>query len=352
MATDITPQELQLATRNHGMPLEALRLEETPAGLHYVLVHYDIPALDAGAHVLSVDGLVEEPLSLGLDELRARFEVVELAVTMECAGNGRALLEPRPRSQPWLREAVGTARWRGVRVRDVLAAAGVGPGAVEVVFTGVDEGIEGGVRQHYARALPLDEAAGGDALLAFEMNGAPLPLQHGFPLRMVVPGWYGMTNVKWLRRITVLDRAFDGYQNAKAYRWRRSEDDAGEPVTRMAVRSLMAPPGIPDFFTRSRTVGLEPCELVGRAWSGRAPITGVEVSTDGGASWSAATLDAQPSPWAWAGWRFAWRPEPGTHLLGSRATDATGATQPLQPHWNVGGYANNAVHWVTVEAKA
>src|SRR5207248_401375 len=149
-------------------------------------------------------------LSLGLDDLRA-LPARELAVTMECAGNGRARLDPRPLSQPWLYEAVGTGSWRGVALRALLDRVGVPGSAVEVLFTGLDRGIEGEEEQVFQRSLPLDEAMRPEVLLAYDLNGAPLPPQHGFPLRLVVPGWYGMTNVKWLDRITFVDEPFAGY---------------------------------------------------------------------------------------------------------------------------------------------
>ncbi len=202
----ISAAELRLAARNHALPLEALRYDITPAGLHYLLIHYDIPAVDPAAFRLEVGGAVERPLSLSLDDLRAR-ERVALPVTFECAGNGRALLDPRPVSQPWLTEAIGTAEWGGTPLAPLLEEAGVRAGAVEALFEGLDRGIEGAMAapEPYERSLALADA--GDALLAYEMNGAELPPQHGFPLRLVVPGWYGMTNVKWLTRITLLERA-------------------------------------------------------------------------------------------------------------------------------------------------
>jgi DMSO/TMAO reductase YedYZ molybdopterin-dependent catalytic subunit len=344
----ISLEELQLATRNHGMPLEALRWPVTPAGLHYLLVHYDIPLVDADAWRLELGGRVGRPLSLTLDELRAR-PAVELTVTMECAGNGRAKLDPRPFSQPWLVEAVGTARWRGVPLAALLDEAGPLGDAVDVAFTGLDGGVEGGVEQRYARALPLAEALASDAMLAYEMNGVPLPPQHGFPLRLVVPGWYGMTNVKWLARVDVLDRAFDGYQQVTGYRMRASEDDEGAPVTRMATRSLLVPPGEPDFHTRVRHLAAGRVHLEGRAWSGQGTVTAVEVSADGGASWwDASVEDDLGSRWAWRRWTAEWDATPGEHVLCCRARDDAGNEQPLEPPWNVGGYANNAVHRVTV----
>jgi DMSO/TMAO reductase YedYZ molybdopterin-dependent catalytic subunit len=344
----ISLEELQLAARNHGMPLEALRHEITPVGLHYLLIHYDIPFVDGATWALHVDGNVERTLTLSLGELRA-LPSVEVAVTMECAGNGRALLEPHVLSQPWLRDAVGTARWRGVEVRTLLAEVGTRADAVEVLFSAVDRGIEGETEQQYARSLSLADATAEGVVLAYEMNGAPLLPQHGFPLRLVVPGWYGMTNVKWLDRITVLDRPFDGYQQARAYRMRASEDDEGTAVQKMAPRSLVVPPGVPEFLTRARTVAAGPCVLEGRAWPGRAPVEAVEVSVDGGETWSEAALeDDRLGRWAWRGWRYEWDAAPGAFRVGSRTRDAEGNEQPLEPTWNVGGYANNAVQWVDV----
>src|SRR5215208_8506536 len=218
----ITPAELRLAARNHGLPLEALRHPVTPAGLHYLLIHYDIPDVDPATFRLEVGGAVERPLSLLLADLRARERVAE-PITFECAGNGRALLEPRPISQPWLTEAVGTAEWAGVALRPLLDEAGPSAGAIEVLFSALDRGVESGVPQWYERSLPIGDAELG--LLAYEMNGGPLPPQHGFPLRLVVPGWYGMQNVKWLTRIELVAEPFAGFQNARAYLFRRSDDD-------------------------------------------------------------------------------------------------------------------------------
>jgi DMSO/TMAO reductase YedYZ molybdopterin-dependent catalytic subunit len=345
----ISEQELALAARNHGMPAEALRYDVTPPGLHYLLVHYDIPAIDASTWRLRVEGLVRDPLDLDLARLRA-LPARTVRVTMECAGNGRAGLEPRPLSQPWLVDAVGTADWTGVPLREVLAAAGIDQAsAVEVVFTGADHGVERGVEQDYQRSLPVAEALRDDVLLAYEMNGAPLPPQHGFPLRLVVPGWYGMAHVKWLAGVSVVDRHFTGFQQDTAYRLRQEADEPGDPVTRIAPRALIAPPGFPDFMSRTRVVRPGTVALEGRAWSGRAPVERVEVSTDDGHTWTAAELDPPGEHrWAWRRWRHTWTAEPGHHVLAARATAADGETQPLDHVWNRGGFANNAVHRVTV----
>lgn len=352
MIEGISREELQLAARNHGMPLEALRYELTPAGLHYLLVHFDIPEVDPAAWRLEVEGNVGAPLALSLEDLRARPSV-SLVVTLECAGNGRALFEPRPISQPWLLEAVGNAEWTGTPLRALLEESGVGQGSVEVLFTGLDRGIQGEVEQDYERALPLAEAMREDVLIAYEMNGAPLLPQHGFPLRLLVPGWYGMTHVKWLRRISVLTEPFGGFQHMRSYRVRTSEEELGTPVTRILPRSLMIPPGIPEFLSRSRMVEAGRVQLRGRAWSGSAAIERVEVSADGGSTWSDATLAALPSSlYAWRGWTFEWDAPAGEHELCCRATDGTGETQPLEPVWNLEGFTNNAVQRVSVVVRA
>ncbi|MFI1394660.1 sulfite oxidase [Streptomyces sp. NPDC020681] len=351
-AEGISPEELALAARNHGMPLEALSYDLTPAGLHYVLVHYDIPAAagDTGAWTLSVDGRVRTPLTLDLAALRS-FPAVTHRVTMECAGNGRARLKPRPVSQPWLVEAVGTAEWTGVPLRILLAECGVQPDAVEAVFTGADHGVERGVEQDYQRSLPVADATSGDpeVLVAYGMNGGPLPPQHGCPLRLVVPGWYGMAHVKWLRGITLVDTPFEGFQQKVAYRYKQSADDPGVPVTRIAPRALMIPPGFPDFMSRTRVVRPGPVHLEGRAWSGRAPVTRVDVSWDEGDSWHEAGLDPPDGhDWAWRRWRATWTAEPGSHVLSARATDASGDAQPVDQPWNRGGFGNNLVQRVAV----
>jgi len=341
--------ELALATRNHGLPLEALRYDVTPPGLHYVLTHYDIPAIDPGSWRLELSGAVERPMSLGLADLTSR-ERVTARVLLECAGNGRARYEPRPVSQPWLLEAVGSAEWTGTPLMPLLQEAGVSQDAVDVVFTGADHGVERGVEQDYARGLPLAEALRDDVLLVWAMNGQPLPPQHGAPVRLVIPGWYGMAHVKWLTRIEVLTRPFDGFQNATAYRVKVDAHEDGEPVTRIRPRALLTPPGWPDFMTRERFVRPGPGTLSGRAWSGGAPVARVEVSTDGGATWDDAVLaPADPEqPYAWRAWSHEWTASPGRTELLVRATDETGDSQPVEQEWNRQGMANNLVQRVPV----
>lgn len=346
----VSAEELQLATRNHGFPLEALAHDVTPVGLHYLLVHYDIPLVDAAAWRLRLDGCVEHPLSLSLDELRARPSVTQ-EVTLECAGNGRTMLSPRSRSQPWIVEAVGTGSWTGTPLAPLLSEAGLTDEAVEILFTGLDRGLESGAEQAYQRSLTVAECERAEVVLAYALNGGPLPPQHGYPVRLLVPGWYGMASVKWLDRITAIGAPFTGYQQASAYRLRLDEDDPGIPVDRIAVRALLQPPGVPDFFTRRRHVDAGRLTLQGRAWSGGGPITTVDVSTDGAVTWAPAEVAPAPGPHAWHRWTFSWEATPGEHELSCRATDATGATQPQMSAWNVGGYAGNGIQRVPVTVR-
>ena len=342
-------EELQLAFRNRGMPLEAMQYDLTPTGLHYLVARWDVPRVDPNSWRLTIGGQVRQQLELSLDDIRA-LPRRTIAVTLECAGNGRGWLTPRPVSLPWLGEAIGTAEWTGVSLSGLLEQADVHPDVVEVVFRGEDRGVMGGEEQTYARSLALAEALHPEVMLAFEMNGQPLEPQHGFPLRLVVPGWYGMTSVKWLSTIEAVTAPFSGFQQSVAYRYQQTADDPGEPVQRMRVRALMIPPGIPDFFSRHRFVDRGRVELTGRAWSGKGPIARVEVAVNG--HWSDANLGKAVGEFAWQSWSFPWDAEPGEHELACRATDATGDVQPLEPPWNYQGMGNNVVQRIVVTVRS
>ncbi len=286
-------------------------------------------------------------MMLSLDDIVKRPTVTQ-TVTMECAGNGRALLEPRYVSQPWFTEAVGTAEWTGTPLRGILTEVGVAAEAVEIVFTGLDRGVEDNEVHYYQRSLTVEDAMREEVLLVYAMNGDTLQPQHGYPLRLVVPGWYGMGNVKWLSRIEAVAAPFKGHYMEKAYRYTQTEDEPGEPVTLMKVRALMVPPGIPDWKTRQRLVEAGPVKLIGRAWAGRSSVTSVEVSTDAGETWLPAELEKQISTHAWQAWSFSWQAQSGRHVLCVRATDAENNTQPIAQPWNFQGMGNNMVQRVEV----
>ena len=343
-----TQEEVALATRNSGMPLEALRYDVTPAGLHYLLIHFDIPPADETSWKLRLDGLVSRPRDIGMDELR-RLPSRTVRMTMECAGNGRGQTSPRYPSMPWLEEGVSTAEWTGVPLSVLLEEMELKDATRELVFHGADRGIDRGIEHSYSRSLAPAEAMREDVLLAYAMNGAPLLPQHGAPLRLVVPDWYGMASVKWLARIEAIDRPFDGVQQALSYHFRAVAGERGVPCTRMRVNSLMAPPGISDYYGRRRTVDAGTVEILGRAWSGDGAVKRLEFCVDG--SWQDANLEASAGPHAWRRWTARWQATQGTHELRCRATDATGAVQPLEPPWDVTGFGNNAAQKVEVTVR-
>jgi DMSO/TMAO reductase YedYZ molybdopterin-dependent catalytic subunit len=344
----LTYEELQLATRNRGMPLEAMRYDLTPTGLHYLLIHFDIPHTSDADWSLGIGGAVERPFTLTMDEIRAMPARTE-AVTMECAGNGRARLHPRPISQPWLYEAIGTAEWTGTPLWPVLERAGLRADAIDVVFTGADRGMQAEEEQEYQRSLAIDEVRRPEVMLVYQMNGRPLEPQHGYPMRLIVPGWYGMTSVKWLTRIDAVTEPFAGYQQIGSYRYQRDAEETGDPVARMRPRALMIPPGIPDFFSRHRIVEKGSVRLFGRAWSGAGPVDRVEVGIDG--EWSDARLGPPVGTFAWRSWTFDWDAAPGEHELSCRATDSTGEAQPIEQPWNHQGMGNNLIQTVRVSAR-
>jgi DMSO/TMAO reductase YedYZ molybdopterin-dependent catalytic subunit len=342
---DFAREELGLANRNAGLPLEALRYDVTPAGMHFLLIHFDVPFVAAAEDWrVEVRGRVANPLSLSVADVK-HLPARTLRVTLECAGNGRANLMPRWQTMPWDHGGVSTAEWTGTPLRHVLERARLEANTVDIAFLGADRGFDAGREHDFGRSLTPAQAMDDNVLVAWAMNGEPLPPQHGFPLRLVVPGWYGMASVKWLKRIEAMAQPFDGYQQVGNYVYRRDRDDPGVPVTTMRVKSLMVPPGIADWYTRHRVVEAGPVELVGRAWSGGGvPVTRVAVGIDG--AWSQAVLDPPQGTFAWRGWRCRWDATPGPHVLQCRATDANGDAQPLDPPWDNVGFGNNAVQRV------
>ena len=313
-----------------------------PNAHFYVRNHFHAPAIDASTWTLEVSGLVERPLQLSLRELR-RMPAEARVVTLECAGNGRHTLHPPVAGEPWRFGAVSTAEWTGVPLVEVLDRAGLLPAAHELVFRGADHGcVEGRPGTvHFERAVGVDAACHAHAFLAYAMNGEALPLQHGYPVRLVVPGWYGVASVKWLCAIEVIDHPFGGCFQAEKY-WYEVDGERVEPVTLQRVRSLITDPGDGEKVPRGEIA------VRGVAWSGAATIARVEVSIDEG-PWREARLVGERQRHSWQWWELlAQLDQPGQVSIRARATDLAGLTQPDTPPWNRQGYGNNAVQRVRV----
>lgn len=339
-------EEVALANRNSGVLLETLGLDITPTGAHYLLNHFDVPLIEDAAHQLVLDGAFDTPMTFGMDDIRAMPRVTE-PVTMECAGNGREGISPRSYLMPWMFEAVGTSEWTGTPLAPLLRRAKPRAGVQDFVFTGADFGFDKGHPHHFARSLTPQDIAELDVMLVWGMNGQPLLPQHGAPLRIVVPGWYGMASVKWLTRIVAQTKRFDGYQQARGYHYRMKSGEQGIPITRILVKSLIKPPGVPDWVSRKRWLEAGRVTLEGRSWSGGGvPVKKVDVFLDG--SWREAELIGSPGRYAWTKWRIGWNATLGVHQIACRATDAEGNTQPLDSPYDVAGFGNNSVHRIEV----
>ena len=317
-----------------------------PNASFYVRNHFQIPKLDPAVWRLNVGGLVDRPLSLSLRDLTNMPSQTNV-VTLECAGNGRSQLDPRVNGEQWNFGAVSTAEWTGVPLMEVLDRAGVRSGAREILFRGIDSGMVDGHREaiHFERSLSLDDARGSEVLLAYAMNGEPLPVQHGYPMRVIVPGWYAVASVKWLDRIDVSGEPFRGHYQTDTYffEWQRDGQVVREPATLQRVRSLITEP--------EGGAGIERGELTirGVAWSGAASIARVDVSVNGG-PWQEARLVGERKRHRWQWWEYRLRlDEPGLFEIRSRAADMANRVQPEMPEWNRLGYGNNAVQKVRVQ---
>ena len=321
---------------NAETPLERQTGVITPASRHYVRDHFPIPRITGR---LAIDGAVRTPLQLDLNDILA-LPPRSLVVTLECAGNGRAFLDPPAPGEQWRTGAVSTAEWTGVSLRAVLEMAEPLASALEVLFIGADMGTPAdvGTRIAFERSLPIADAMRDDVLLAYAMNGEDLPPEHGAPLRVIVPGWYGMASVKWITRLRLIERAFDGFFQTKRY------VVGDRPLREIAPRALIASPRDGD------RIAARPFMMRGYAWSGRGDLARVEVSADNRRTWRDATLGDALSPYAWRSWHAAIAPHAsGQLVLRARAVTADGTRQPLEEIRGALGYANNAVRPVRVE---
>jgi DMSO/TMAO reductase YedYZ molybdopterin-dependent catalytic subunit len=329
---------------NAETPLNSLSNAHTPTNLFYIRNHFDIPELDSKQYQIKINGSVTDPLELTLKQLN-EFPEKSLTVVMECAGNGRSSMRPAIKGTAWNLGAISQAQFAGTPLHYVLEAANLTKDSKEIRFTGADHGLlRTGETGNYIRSLPLEIALHPDTILAWEMNGETLSSQHGFPLRLVVPGWYGMASVKWLREITALTRSFNGFFQSQEYVYIGEQGIPDQtPVTYMRVRSLIIEP--------EDSSGLKKGEirLSGIAWSGDGAVVKVELSFDGGDSWKETTLQESSSTYEVTRWEYDWQPKSaGRYKIISRATDSSGNTQPLKSLWNKGGYGNNAVHQIEI----
>jgi sulfite oxidase len=330
-------------------PVEYFNTWLTPVPNFFVRNHMHEPSeLDAGSWRLSVGGEVEKSLTLSLAEL-TKLETHSVVNTLECAGNGRSLQRPQVPGIQWGKGAVSTARFSGPRLGDVLRRAGVKPTGKHVMFRGLDE-VPGKVPP-FIRSIPIEKALDADTLIATHMNGSALTKHHGFPARALVPGWLGAASCKWLTEIKVLDAEFVGNFMSPGYRFPNQPVKPGDavkpedthPLTALTVKSVISGP--------SDGASLKPGRVVvhGTAWAGEADIVKVEISTDGGTSWSPAKLGHDQAHYAWRLWSYDWKPgKSGDYAIQSRATDSQGRTQPATPVWNPSGYLYNAIDQVKV----
>jgi DMSO/TMAO reductase YedYZ molybdopterin-dependent catalytic subunit len=339
---------VKAAPFNAESPAGCLAADVTPANGFYVRSNFAVPALDQARHRIAVGGAVHNALDLGVDDLRTLGTKTILS-TLECAGNNRMSLAPLPSGEPWLGGAVSTGAWTGVPLRAVLDRAGVKPEAVEILVTGADRGKpkDGPADIPFARSLPLAKALHADTLLALDLNGEPLPAHHGAPVRLLVPGWYGMASVKWVTRIDAVTEPFRGYYQANRYIFDFGDGTPPVPVDRMRVKSTIVAPVEGEAVDAGRIV------VRGKAWSGAGQIVKVEVAIDGGETWQEARLGLAPeSPYAWRSWEYEWHAaDPGRHALRARATDSAGNVQPDAARWNKYGYGSNGARPVTVNVR-
>jgi DMSO/TMAO reductase YedYZ molybdopterin-dependent catalytic subunit len=338
------PQDLE-------MPLSGFSDYLTPVDHFFVRTHVYTPRVATNEWRLVVDGAVATPLTLTMGDVR-RLPTVELVSVLECAGNGRGFYEPSVPGLQWTNGAVGNGRWRGVRLADLLKKAGVKASAKEILFGGADVPI--GTMPDFQRSIPVAKALDADTLLAYEMNGETLPVEHGFPLRVVAPGWAGDCWIKWLTSISVLDNEHDGFWMARAYRHPGRPVEPGtliapermQPVTSLRIKSVIASP-----LHGSQVETGKLAMIRGVAWSGDGgAVTRVDISVDGGRRWEPATLRRdQRTEFGWRQWDYRWTPQQEAYYtILARARDGAGNMQPFDQEWNPSGYGWNVVPRVGV----
>ena len=321
------------------MPVDQFFDEITPVEHFFVRCHTLIPEMQLADWKLEITGLVDKPQSLTLADLK-KLRHVELVSVLECAGNGRSFHEPRVAGAQWQFGSVGNARWTGVRLREVMQRVGLKPTATQLLLDGAD--VPMGTMPKFQRTIEVKKALHPDTMLAWDMNGQPLTADHGFPLRVIAPGWAGDSWVKWLTKIDATDHEFEGFWMKTAYRHPNHHVEPGSavdpkdmiPVTDLNVKSVIA---TPTEYTHEGSVAVQ-----GVAWSNASPVTKVELSSDGGKTWAQAKLGGAATKYGFRKWSYVWKASEGDYTLMSRATNTAGQTQPMTPEWNPNGYLYNA----------
>jgi DMSO/TMAO reductase YedYZ molybdopterin-dependent catalytic subunit len=340
------------APLNLEMPFETLDGFITPTKSFYVRTHFPIPKIDKNKWRLRIEGEVEKPFEINYDGL-LKLESNKITATLECAGNNRNFLEPKVKGVQWGLGAVGNAEWTGIPLPILLDRAKVKPTAREVILEGADRGKLEDPKSpagdlNFARSIPLEKA--NDVLLAYKMNDVDLPPKHGFPIRAIVPGWYAMASIKWLQRIIVTDRPFNGYYQTLDYAfWKRRGDNAElVPLSEMQIKAEIAQPSEGETVPANSNVRVH-----GAAWTSNGEITKVEISSDDGATWNEAKLIGESKPDAWRLWECSWETpaRSGKATLIARATDSNGRTQPTERDPDRGTYMINHLLPITVEVK-
>jgi len=337
---------------NLEVPFATLDSFITPTKSFYVRTHFPIPKIDRNKWRLRVEGEVERPFEINYGEL-IKLESEKIPVTLECAGNNRNFLEPKVKGVQWGLGAVGNAEWTGVPLSILLDRAGVKSTAREIILEGADRGKPEDPKSppgemNFARSIPMKKAS--DVLLAYKMNDVDLPAENGFPVRAIVPGWYAVASIKWLQRIIVTDKIFNGYYQTLDYSfWKRRGDNAElVPLSEMQVKAEIARPSEGETIPANSNARVR-----GTAWTGDGEIKKVEISSDDGATWNEAKLLGESKPNAWRLWEFSWRTpdRPGKATLIARATDSKGRTQPMERDPDRGTYMINHLLPIIVEVR-
>ena len=329
---------------NAETPFSALRMDQTPVDLFYVRNHFDVPDIDSDDYTIKINGAVTRSFEFSLDQLY-EYPEQNLTVVMECAGNGRSSMRPVIKGTPWNLGAISQAEFTGTPLHNILDKSLLSEQVQEIRFTGADRGkIHSGETENYIRSLPVEIANHPDTMVVWKMNGQDLPPQHGYPLRLIVPGWYGMASVKWLYEITAISQPFNGFFQSQEYVYIGEEGTPDHtPVTNMRVRSIFTEPD------DGAKISDDNIHVTGIAWSGEGNVQKVEISFNGGDNWLPSNLHPSPTTYGITRWEFDWHPDrAGRHSIIAQATNSSGNTQPVQPVWNKGGYGNNGVHQIQI----